>query len=640
MSAGDAPTWPELLHTLWRSAFAAGSTKVFAKELYLGLLELPHVRGVLGARTGLDDSVLVVRWADHVHGVLSGPAGLAADVAPWVAHASTLGSRPVGQAKITELGERELSSFAPELGARVREVGGTAVVVASFRAAAGDNGLLLVSLDQAPGDEIVARALGQIADVVIAADDRIADQALLDNRLAADAVLAEVSLRLARSLDVEETLRAVVRMAVPGLADGAAVHMLRNGTLEQIAAAHVDVRRERLFTEHLRHGRWAGVPLNDDETDPRPSSLPGDVGLDLMTSAVLRARGRVLGVLTFFHRSGARRVPTREFVQDIAARAALAIDNATLYGERRAEVEELQQHLLPSVLPDLEGVEVATGYNVAGHLLDVGGDFYGVVRQPGGRFTALIGDVCGRGAAAAALTGLARHTVETILEEGGQADDAVRLLNAKMLRNEVGKFLTLATVTFGEPGPAGLPMRSLTAGHPPPVIIRRDGGVEETACRGQLVGVLDEITFSQVDDVLRPGDSVVLFTDGLVEARDSSGAFFGDTDLEPTLAALHGLPLPEMAAVLVAGDGRYAVDDDAAVLLIRYRGTRALHAVLPADEAPDAALAAVRSLGRPDVPDRLDAPVGPGEVTVTVDGDAEWARIEISGGAGTWWEVL
>ncbi|MFD4644442.1 PP2C family protein-serine/threonine phosphatase [Lentzea sp. NPDC058436] len=639
MSAGDGPAWPDLLHALWRSAFSAGSTKVFAKELYLGLLELPHVRGVLGARFGPGGDVLVVRWADHEHGVMSGPAGLAADVAPWVAGSAGFPTRPAGQARIAELDVGELSSFAPELGARVREVGGSALVAASFRAAEGDSGLLLVSLDRAPEDETIARALEQIADVVIAADDRIADQALLDNRLAADAVLAEVSLRLARSLDVEETLRSVVRMAVPGLADGAAVHVRRDGALVQIAAAHVDVHRERLLNDHLSHGRWAGVTV-DAEVDPLPSGLPADVGLELMTSAVLRARGRVLGVLTFFHRSGARRVPTPEFVRDIAARAALAIDNATLYSERRSEVEELQAHLLPSVLPALEGVEIATGYNVAGHLLDVGGDFYGVVRQPDDRFTALIGDVCGRGAAAAALTGLARHTVETILEEGGQAEDAVRLLNAKMLRDEVGKFLTLATVTFGKAGPEGLPMRSLTAGHPPPVIIRRDGAVEETACRGHLVGVLDQVTFTQVDDVLRPGDSVVLFTDGLVEARDASGAFFGDEDLEPTLAALHDLPLPEMASTLVAGDGRYAVDDDAAVLLIRYRGHRALDAVLPADQAADAALAAVRALGRTGLPDRLEVPAGQGDVTVTVDGDAEWARIEISGGAGTWWEVL
>ena len=641
MSAGDAPTWADLLHALWRSAFSAGSTKVFASELYLGLLELPHVRGVLGARIGPGGGVSVVRWADHEHGVMSGPAGLAADVAPWVTGSAGLEARPAGQAKITELGVDELASFASALAGRVREVGGTAVVVAAFRASEGDNGLLLVGLDRAPRDETVARALEQVADVVIAADDRIADQALLDNRLAADAVLAEVSLRLARSLDVEETLRSVVRMAVPGLADGAAVHVRRDDALVQIAAAHVDVHRERLLNDHLRHGRWAGVPVTgDDEVEPSPSGLPGDVGLDLMTSAVLRARGRVLGVLTFFHRTGARRVPTREFVRDVAARAALAIDNATLYSQRRAEVEELQQHLLPSVLPEVGGVELATGYNVAGHLLDVGGDFYGVVRQPADRFTALIGDVCGRGAAAAALTGLARHTVETILEEGGQAEDAVRLLNAKMLRNEVGKFLTLATVTFGKEGPDGLPMRSLTAGHPPPVIIRRDGAVEETACRGHLVGVLDEVAFTQADDVLRPGDSVVLFTDGLVEARDASGAFFGDEDLEPTLAALHGLPLSEMAAALVAGDGRYAVDDDAAVLLIRYRGRRRLDVVLPADQASDAALAAVRALGRPDLPDRLDVPAGQDEVTVTVDGDAEWARVEISGGAGTWWEVL
>ncbi|MFD9735796.1 PP2C family protein-serine/threonine phosphatase [Umezawaea sp. NPDC059074] len=579
MIAGDPPLWPDLLHALWRTAFAAGSTKVFAKELYLGLLELPHVRGVLGARIGPGGAVPVVRWADHDHGVATGPAGLAEDVVPWVEGSGPLATVDFGQARVAVLGVDELASFAPGLGARVRGVGGTTVVAASFRAAAGDSGLLLLSLAREPGDDVVARALGQVADVVIAADDRIADQALLDNRLAADAVLAEVSLRLARSLDVEETLRAVVRMVVPGLADGAAVHIRRDGALVQIAAAHVDVHRERLLNDHLRDGRWAGVTSqDDDENRPRSSRLPEDVGLELMTSAVLRARGRVLGVLTFFYRSGVRRTPTREFVQDIATRAALAIGNATLYDERRAEVEELQRHLLPAVLPELDGVEVATGYNVAGRQLDVGGDFYGVVRQPDGRFTALIGDVCGRGAGAAALTGLARHTVETILETGGQPDDAVRQLNGKMLRNRVGKFLTMATVTFGTAGPEGLPIRSLTAGHPPPMIVRRDGRVEETACLGQLVGVVAEPSLTLVDDVLHPGDCVVLFTDGLIEARDGAGAFFGDTDLETTLAALHHLPLPEMADTLVAGDGRYAVDDDAAVLLIRYHGPRVLDA--------------------------------------------------------------
>ncbi|MGI5499953.1 PP2C family protein-serine/threonine phosphatase [Lentzea sp. CA-135723] len=637
MTEREAPSWPDLLHALWRAAFAAGSTKVFAKELYLGLLELPHVRGVLGARIGPAGDVLVVRWADHDRGVLSGPPGLAADVLPWVGNSPEIVTRDVGQTKIADLAVAEVAAFAPALAERMSEVGGQSVVASSFRAAGGDRALLVVALDAAPQDGTVTTALRQIADVVIAADDRIADQALLDTRLAADAVLAEVSLRLARSLDVEETLRAVVRMAVPALADGAAVHVPRDDKFVQIAAAHVDVRRERLLNEHLRDGRWAGVQASGDEIDAMPSLLPADVGLELMTSAVLQARGRVLGVLTFFHRAGARRVPTREFVRDIAARAALAIDNSTLYSRRRAEVEELQLHLLPSVLPDLPGVEIATGYNVAGHLLDVGGDFYGVVRQPDG-FTALIGDVCGRGAAAAALTGLARHTVETILEEGGRAEDAVRLLNAKMLRNEVTKFLTLATVTFGAPRPDGLPLHALTAGHPPPVIIRRDGGIEETTCRGQLVGVLDDLTFTPADDVLRPGDAVILFTDGLVEARDASGAFFGDTDLEPTLAALHDLPLSQMASTLVAGDGRYAVDDDAAVLLIRYLGDRALDTTLPAEQALDAALAAVRSLGRPV--DRLTTSLGPGDVRITVDGGAEWARVEFHQDEQTWWEVL
>ncbi len=95
-----------------------------------------------------------------------------------------------------------------------------------------------------------------------------------------------------------------------------------------------------------------------------------------------------------------------------------------------------------------------------------------------------------------------------------------------------------------------------------------------------------------------------------------------------------------MAAALVAGDGRYVVDDDAAVLLLRYRGPRVLDVVLPADQAPAAALAAVRSLGGSGVPDELTAPPSGGDVAVTVDGDGSWTRIEIRGGGRTWWEVL
>lgn len=95
-----------------------------------------------------------------------------------------------------------------------------------------------------------------------------------------------------------------------------------------------------------------------------------------------------------------------------------------------------------------------------------------------------------------------------------------------------------------------------------------------------------------------------------------------------------------MAATLVAGDGRYAVDDDAAVLLIRYLDHRALDAVLPPGQALDAVLASVRSLGRPGIAKLLAASLGTEDVSVTVDGDAEWVRVEISGSAQTWWEVL
>ncbi|MBP2472158.1 serine phosphatase RsbU (regulator of sigma subunit) [Crossiella equi] len=641
--------WQDRLHALWRTAFSAANTKVFSNELYLGLLSLPGVRGVLGVRLGGDGQVRVVRWADEPGGVRTAPPGLAAEVQQWLADGISPGHAH-GQARVTGVPLAELARRAPALAARTAEVGGAGLAVSVFPVPGGEHGLVVLAVAELPTSQAVLGALAQVADVVIAADGRIKDQEALDDRLAVDAMLAEASLRLAGSLDIEETLRSVVRLAVPGVADGAAVHIRRGHRMEHIAAAHVDAHREQLLGEHLRTGRWAGEEVvranrrSSADDKPRPSGLAEEVGLSLMTITVLRARGRNLGLLSFFHRDGARRPPSREFLRDLAARAALAIDNAQLYDQRRQEVSSLQKHLLPSVLPEVEGLELAAAYNVADHRLDVGGDFYGVVRQPGGLLTALIGDVCGRGAPAAALTGLARHTVETMLEEGGDPAEAVRLLNKKMLRGDVGRFLTLATATFGTPTPAGLPLRSLTAGHPSPLLVRRDGAVAEADCRGALVGVLAELGLEPAEDVLRPGDSVVLYTDGLPEARDGAGVFFGDGDLAPTISGLREEPLTGMVNTLVAGAGRFAVDDDVAVLAIRYRGPRALHTVLPPAQAEEAALAAVRRVrgGHAVLPESLRRHLtalgreGTPEVRVVVDGDEDWTRVE----AGTAWALL
>ncbi|ACU36833.1 PP2C family protein-serine/threonine phosphatase [Actinosynnema mirum] len=656
MPANPSTPWSTRLHALWRSASDAMSTKGFSEELYFGLLSLPGACGLIGARFGLRGEVQIVRWADH-DGLVTSPVGLAEQLLAWTAAHP---ERPT-ESVLTPLDE--LRGQSADLADRVAATGATGLLVTWFEVSENEWGLLGLAVSTpdvhaAPADAVgidIVTAIRQATDVIVAADHHITERRALDDQQARDAILAEASLRMDASLDIEDTLRAVVRMAVPGLADGAAIHAERDGRMALIAVAHVDARREQRLGEHLRAGRWAGGPvvLGTDssswEEETRMSGLPDEVGLELMTISVLRARGRVVGMLAFFHRDGGPRRPRGAFLRDLAGRAALSIDNATLYERRRRDALSLQQHLLPTVLPDVPGLEFATTYNVADHTLEVGGDFYGAVDQSGGRVTALIGDVCGRGAPAAALTGLARHTLETVLAEGRSAQHAVRTLNDKMLRIGVTRFLTLATATFWA-AESGFRVRTLSAGHPPTLLVRRDGAVRESRSTGRLVGVLPDLRLRTATDVLRPGDALVMYTDGLIEARDEEGRFFGDTDLEPTLSRLRGLPLPDLASSLIAGSGRYHVGDDAAVLAIRCTGERALRAELPPSAAGDAALAALRGLrgdsAPAELPERLVAFLaecaleGVGAVRVAVDGDAGWARVEITGEGRVAWAEL
>ncbi|GAA3001679.1 PP2C family protein-serine/threonine phosphatase [Actinokineospora diospyrosa] len=617
------------------------STRQFADELYSGLLELPGVRAVLGGRLSPADEVLVTRWADAT-GLHSAAAGLAADIADLVVDLPEDGvvvPLPL------------LARRSPGLAARAAASGGDGLLLIAFDVAEGGRGLLgLATVADGSDTELLTTALSQVIEVVVAADHRISEQRTLEDLQAVDALLAEASLRMDASLDIADTLRAVLRMVVPALADGAAVHIRREERMVQVAAAHVDARREALLAEHLRAGHWAGEPVIAGAAragdGPVAAGLPVEVGLATMTMGVLRARGRDVGLLTFFHRgTPAKRVTTR-FLHDLASRAALAIDNATLYEQRRHDVASLQQHLLPAVLPTVPGLEFAAGYNAADHALEVGGDFYGVVDQPDGAVVALVGDVCGRGAPATALTGLARHTLETVLAEGGPAPHALGILNRKMLRDGITRFLTIATATL-RPGSRGeWWVETQSAGHPAPLLVRRGGTVVESRCRGRLVGVFAELDLRPATDRLLPGELLVLFSDGLIEARDADGGFYGDTELPLTLTRSRELPVAEMVEALLAGAGRYHVNDDVAVLAVRNLGVTALDRVLPAHEVLGAVENALRELTHPGCPPDHLARFVAGrstDIRAKVAGDAEWARVELTAvdpNGGTAWTEL
>ncbi|MGN2639283.1 PP2C family protein-serine/threonine phosphatase [Nocardia takedensis] len=619
------PPWQDLLHGWWSAVSAEDAAGDIAERALTGLADLPEVGASFLARAGS-----AALWADG-GGVRSAPE-LAESFARC--HEVRFTERP---ARIVEIAS---AALPPVLARAVSEAGGKQVLLAAHRSATGEPGVLGVAVEVAEAD--TAERLAQVRDILAAAERTALDRRRRADRLVEDAILSEASLRMGSSLDIEDTLRAVVRMMVPALADGAAVHVDRAGRMVPVAVAHVDARRESTLAEHLDHRRWAGAPLVEphrerpDDDSPRESGLPADANLDTMAVAVLRARGRDVGLLTLFHRAGSTRRADPGFLRNLAGRAASAIDNAALYAQQLSHVVSLQRHLLPAALPPVPGVEVTSAYRVAEHSLDVGGDFYGLLPRPSGTMSALIGDICGRGAEAAALTGLARHTLETLLAEGHSVERAIGALNAKMLANDTTRFLTLAVAEIGAAQEGVLPVHLYSAGHPPPLIVRRDGTVVEADCSGMLVGVRPELHLRPAVTDLRLGEHLLLYTDGLTEARDENGRFFED-ELPDILTRLREHPLPDLAEILTTGADRFRVDDDTAVLIFRHTGPTVLDETLPVEDIEPVlreTLTRVRGedpVSAPALIGRLRAyrETGVRRARLRVRGAADWTRVEL-----------
>jgi serine phosphatase RsbU (regulator of sigma subunit) len=263
--------------------------------------------------------------------------------------------------------------------------------------------------------------------------------------------------------------------------------------------------------------------------------------------APLRARGRTLGAITFVAAESDRMI-TRDdvdLVEELARRAGLSVDNARLYTERSAIAHTLQAELLPSRLPDIPGVRVAVRYRAAGELNEVGGDFYDVFGRRDEKWAFEIGDVSGKGAEAAAVTALARHTVRTASLQPASPRELLETLNEALLVQRAGS--EFCTVCLGELSLAG-DRGSLTValgGHPPALVLRASGEVEALGEPGTLLGVFGDPDLKEASTSLGPGDTVLLYTDGVTEAGPA-GAEIGDDGLMRILAGLRGMTPDEI----------------------------------------------------------------------------------------------
>lgn len=359
------------------------------------------------------------------------------------------------------------------------------------------------------------------------------------------AFLAQAWFELDSTLEFDETLHRLAELVVPELAAIAIVDLLEEGgTIRTAVAAAADPDDARAL-EAMRREH----PLSLDGPHPVASALrtghpslqtsmspdfqrtiaEGPEHYELMRrlryrSAVvvpLAARRRVLGTLSLLRTGNSEPYEESDVVLagELARRAALAIDNSRMFAATRDFARTLQESLLPRALPEIPGTRLTGCYRAAAQGQEVGGDFYDMFAIDEGHWGIAIGDVCGKGPDAAALTAFARYTIRAL----AVSDPTLVLgqLNEIALRDPPMLPEQLLTVLFAVASvrPEGLAVEVTAAGHPPPLVRRADGSVTPLPVGGPLVGLIDNPGYRHEPVLLGPGDAMLLYTDGLTDAR-------------------------------------------------------------------------------------------------------------------------
>jgi serine phosphatase RsbU (regulator of sigma subunit) len=410
--------------------------------------------------------------------------------------------------------------------------------------------------------------------------------------------LAEASALLDQSLDTEVTLRNLGATVVPELADWFAVDLIgADEDIRRAAVAHSDPAKTALgwelarrfpaslddeagFGRTIRTGCSELLPQVPDHVleqvsggRPEYMRVLRSIGLTSTMIVPLRARGRILGAMLLGAAESGRHFTASDLAlaEELGVRCALALDNARLYQERSETARTLQSSLLPPGLPTIPGLELAARYRAAGEGNEVGGDFYDVFAWDEA-WAVVIGDVCGKGPDAAAVTALARYTLRAVALQQHTPSAALLTLNHAMLRQLGGD--EFCTVALGRVQPLGDGRFHTTlslGGHPPPLVLRASGRVDPLSQKGTLLGVVEEPHVEDREHVLDAGDTLLLYTDGVTEARVRSWEL-GEEGLASLLETCAGKSPAEIVETIEravvgvqSGDPR----DDIALVAIR-----------------------------------------------------------------------
>jgi hypothetical protein len=405
------------------------------------------------------------------------------------------------------------------------------------------------------------------------------------------AFLADASAELASSLDYRTTLQKVAQLAVPDLADWCAVSLVEDGELHSVAVAHKDpakvewaLQLERRYPPRMDTPTGAGnvvrtgvselhTEITDEmlqasAVDEEHLRLARELGLRSVLVVPLVARGNVLGAITMIRAEtpGVYGPEDLAVAEDLAGRAALAIDNSRLYTKSRDVALQLQRAVLPERLDRMPGWRVAARY-LPGHHAEVGGDFYDTIPLADGRIAVFIGDVMGHGVQAAAAMAAMRASVRAYASIDPEPDVVMGKLDRMFERLQIAQLVTLVYATLDA---AQQELAFVNAGHHAPLIVSGTGEARMAGSPPARPLGAGGQPRARAAVPFRPDDTLLLYTDGLIERRGE----VIDEGIARLVTAAPRLAAPDLDAALaeiVEGFEQNPFDDVTAIAVRRER---------------------------------------------------------------------
>ncbi|MFF5635746.1 SpoIIE family protein phosphatase [Streptomyces sp. NPDC012825] len=451
---------------------------------------------------------------------------------------------------------------------------------------------------QHPFDPSERAFLTALADHCALALERVRLRASADAAQAQLQVLADLGRALPSSLDTRANFRSLAEAVVPRIADACVIHLLdREGRPKLAMLRHRDPRQQRELSALLesfppqrdaeggvgavvRTGRHELITNVSGALDRLSRSAEHRTALHRLLPAAswlavpMTHDDRVIGAMVLIQSATGRKTFTERdipFAEDLAQRAAQAVVNSRRYTAQQDVADILQRSLLPANLPRVPGVDLAVCYHAGAEGTLVGGDFYDIAPLGSRAWSFAIGDVCGKGPQAAALTGLVRHTARAAARVSHDPEYVLRAVNAAILAEQgASRFCTAAygVIDFSnEPARLSLAL----GGHPPPFLRRADGEIIALGRPGALLGIFDTPPLQTTMHEIRSGDLLVLYTDGVTERR-SGTSMFAESGIRRVMENLTDESSAEVLGILEEAVINYTdspLDDDFAIMVLR-----------------------------------------------------------------------